>query len=158
MKKKVTIAYTLTLFPITGLFGVQYFYLGNFGKAFLRMFTVSGLGILWIYDLVNMKNIVEKVNLKYEERVTQLISLFDSGKLGEAIKILIKSGETNVYVTEIIQRGRGDVIIQNFAKSEEEEKILNELMVEGDVKDIVTFLSAFYAKNQMSNLFKTFSN
>ncbi len=67
MKKNITIAYLLAIFPLTGVFGVHQLYLMNFKKFFIRFclaFTFFGGVFFWIYDLVNLSNMVDKKIIK----------------------------------------------------------------------------------------------
>ena len=155
MKKNITIAYLLAIIPFTGFFGVHQLYLMNFKKFFLRLlasFTIIGGIIFWIYDLINLPNMLNEKNNKREKELDHIINLLDQGKLKEALKMFIKTGHTQIYVKEIIKRGRGDVIVKHFAKTEEDKKDLEKLIRKGDTESLVIHLSTYYAKTKIEGL------
>ena len=155
MKKNKTIAYLLALFPFTGFFGVHQLYLMNFKKFFIRLLaacTIIGGVIFWFYDIVNLSNMINEKNNQREEELDHIINLLDHGKLKEALKMFVKTGHTQIYVKEIIKRGRGDVIVKHFAKTAEDKKELEKLISKGDTESLVIHLSTYYAKTKIEGL------
>ncbi len=66
--------------------------------------------------------------------------------------MFIKTGHTQIYVKEIIKRGKGDVIVKHFAKTEEDKKDLEKLIRKGDTESLVIYLSTYYAKTKIEGL------
>ncbi|MCH4552768.1 NINE protein [Aestuariibaculum lutulentum] len=155
MKKNITVAYLLAIFPLTGLLGVHQLYLLNFKRFFIRLIswlTVIGVLIFWIYDLINLPKMVNQHNKTRENQVNVIINLLDQGKLKEALKMFVKTGYTQVYVREIIKRGKGDVIVKHFAATEKDKKDLERLISNGDTESLVVYLTSYYAKSKMTGL------
>mmetsp|Transcript_57712 Transcript_57712/g.91740 ORF Transcript_57712/g.91740 Transcript_57712/m.91740 type:complete len:535 (-) Transcript_57712:115-1719(-) len=51
-RKSQTIAYFLSMF--FGMFGADHFYLGFIGTGILKLFTLGGGGLWWIYDIIRI--------------------------------------------------------------------------------------------------------
>lgn len=152
MKKNITIAYLIALFPLTGLLGGHQLYLFNFKKFIIRIIahlTIVGGVILWIYDLINLPKMVNEFNDKRDNEIDVIIDLLDKGKLKEALKMFIKTGHTQVYVREIIKRGKGDVIVKHFSESEDEKQKLEKLISNGDTESLAVLVTRYYAKKQL---------
>lgn len=157
MKKNITVAYLIALFPLTGLLGGHQLYLYNFKKFIIRILahlTIIGGIILWIYDLINLPKMVNEFNNKRDNQIDIIIDLLDQGKLKEALKMFVKTGHTQVYVKEIIKRGKGDVIVKHFAETEKDKKDLEHLIRKGDTESLVIHLTSFYAQTKITQFLK----
>lgn len=157
MKKNITIAYLIALFPLTGLLGAHQLYLFNFKKFIIRLLvlpTIIGAIIFWIYDLINLPKMVNEFNNKRDSQIDIIIDLLDKGKLKEALKMFVKTGHTQVYVKEIIKRGKGDVIVKHFAETEKDKKDLEHLIKKGDTESLVIHLTTFYAQTKINKFLK----
>lgn len=51
-RRSQTVAYLLSMF--FGIFGADQFYLGFVGYGILKLFTLGGVGIWWMYDVVRI--------------------------------------------------------------------------------------------------------
>lgn len=150
MKKNILIAYLLALFPLTGLLGIHQLYLGNFKKFFIRIImhlTIVGGLILWIYDLMKLPEMVRESNEISENKIEEVIELLNQGKLKEASKIFIYSFHTQVYINEIISRGKEDLIVKYFADTKKDKNDLEKLIRKGDTDGLVINLSEYYLNN-----------
>lgn len=155
MKRNITIAYIIALFPLSGLLGMHQVYLFNFKKFIIRLLvlpTIIGAIIFWIYDLIKLPKMVNEFNKKRENEIDVIINLLDDGKLKEAIKMFAKTGHTKIYVQEIINRGQGDVIVKHFAKTEKDKQDLEKLISKGDTESLVIFLTSYFVKNKLTTL------
>lgn len=153
--KKLSIAYALALFPITGILGAHQLYLENFKKFIVRLFacvTIIGGLLFWIYDLIHLTKQVNEFNAKAENDIDEIIELLDHGHLKEALKRFIKTGHTQYYVQEIIKRGKGDVIVKHFATTEADKGKLAQLIKNGDTESLVIHLTNYYVKNRLLNV------
>ncbi len=149
MKRNITIAYLIALFPPTGILGFHQLYLQNFKKFLIRLTIIGGL-ILWIPDLINLPKMVRKFNRNADNQIGELIELLDKGKLKEALKLCIKTGRTQVFVKEIIKTGKGDVLVKHFAKNDNEKQELKALISNGDTESLVIHLTKFYANTKLT--------
>lgn len=52
-KSKATLKF-LTLFPITGLLGIQYWYVRRYRRALLSMFTMNLFAFGWFCDIITV--------------------------------------------------------------------------------------------------------
>lgn len=153
MRKNLVIAYLIALFPLTGILGMHHLYLSNLKKFFIRLlacFTVIGGIIFWIYDLVVLPKYVNEANNRTEDKINQIVELLDQGKLSTALKMFIKTGETQKYVREIIRRGHGDVIVKHFAETDQDRRNLERLISNGDTESLVVHLSKYYMNTQLN--------
>eukprot|EP01119_Soliformovum_irregulare_P024253 TRINITY_DN8652_c0_g1_i1.p1 TRINITY_DN8652_c0_g1~~TRINITY_DN8652_c0_g1_i1.p1 ORF type:complete len:617 (-),score=176.31 TRINITY_DN8652_c0_g1_i1:7-1857(-) len=71
-KKHVTDAYHLG--GTLGIFGIHHIYLENYMRAFAYLLSLGGIGIAWIYDLINMRRLVDDANVDPAQK-SQLKSL-----------------------------------------------------------------------------------
>ena len=53
-RKKLWVALALAAFPLTGMFGIDRFYLGHIWMGLLKFFTVGCYFVLWIVDLIRI--------------------------------------------------------------------------------------------------------
>jgi hypothetical protein len=63
------VAYILWLF--LGIIGIHRFYTGNIFTGIIWMFTLGLLGIGWIFDIVKVPELVEKANIREQQRRQQ---------------------------------------------------------------------------------------
>lgn len=57
-----SVAWLLHTFPITGLLGIQRFYLGKWGTGILFLLTGGLLGIGWVYDFLTLNGQISEKN------------------------------------------------------------------------------------------------